>query len=81
MAGFGTTALQGKVEKAVAINEIHPLRQRLEQIRRLVGNVFYATGITGSVKKTVPSRIYMSYVAGWCVAACRFFLKREWEKS
>ena len=51
--------------------------RRLDQVRRLLSNMLYSTGIFSSGSKAIASRIYMSYVAGWCVAAFRYNLTRN----
>lgn len=51
--------------------------KRFGQVRRLLTNIWYSTGIFSSADKVITSRIYMSYVAGWCVASFRCILKKD----
>ncbi|MBU1567474.1 MAG: glycosyltransferase [Proteobacteria bacterium] len=47
-------------------NEVQlPVNSFQSRMTRLLGNIFYATGLSFSVTKTIHARIYISYVCGW----------------
>lgn len=51
------------------------------RLRRLATNILHGAGLSSTKNKTVQSRIYMSYVAGWLLASVKFgWRKMDLEK-
>jgi len=44
---------------------------------RVIRNLFLATGVTCSAKKTIHSRIYLSYIVGWLTGTVRWRTKKN----